>query len=128
MPGDELTDAIHLGAYVGTELASACLVMPEPCPWLAELDQPVASQISITWRLRGMATEPRYRGTGAGTAILVLAAETAQASGADTLWCLAREPAIGFYERNGWLAHGLVFDTEIGPHLRMWRPLERVNP
>jgi hypothetical protein len=57
----------------------------------------------------GMATDPQRQGIGAATA-----------DSATALWCLARATAVGFYQRNGWTAFQTVFDTDIGPHLRMW--------
>ncbi|MGI8664641.1 MAG: GNAT family N-acetyltransferase [Jatrophihabitans sp.] len=111
LPGDSDAGVRHLAAFVGQQLVSACLIFPEPCPWLP--DRPA-------WRLRGMATDPAHRGTGAGAAILGAASEIAGNGGASILWCQARQTAIGFYARHGWRQTGTLFDTEIGPHLRMW--------
>ena len=72
-----------------------------------------------------MATDPDRRGTGAGSELLTRAGQLARADSATILWCLARETAIGFYARNGWQENGKLFDTEIGPHLQMWLPLDR---
>jgi predicted GNAT family N-acyltransferase len=42
--------------------------------------------------------------------------------GATRLWCNARTPAVGFYERHGWTTVGEEFDVPpIGPHYRMVR-------
>ena len=67
-----------------------------------------------------MATDPQRRGSGAGSAMLAEARRIARADGAELLWCQARETAVGFYPRHGWTEFGELFDTEIGPHLRMW--------
>jgi|GEM_PF-2702083 len=67
-----------------------------------------------------MATDPSWRGTGAGSAILHEVRRIARADGASVLWCQAREPAVGFYLRHGWTQFAGLFDTEIGPHQRMW--------
>jgi GNAT superfamily N-acetyltransferase len=114
LPGDADPGVVHLGAFDGSRLISACLIFPEPCEWRPD---------EHAWRLRGMATEPDYRGGGAGSALLTEASRIAQADSATILWCLARETAIGFYARNGWQTNGQLFDTEIGPHLRMWLEL-----
>ena len=111
MPGEDQPGVVHLGAYDGEELLSACLIFPEPCPWLPG---------EHAWRLRGMATDPQRRGTGAGSAILREASRIAVADGATVLWCLARETAVGFYLRHGWTAFQTLFDTDLGPHQRMW--------
>jgi GNAT superfamily N-acetyltransferase len=118
MPGDDHPEAVHLGAYRRSILVSACLIFAESCPWLP--DRPA-------WRLRSMATDPGARRSGGGSAILVAAAEIAGARGATVLWCLARESAAAFYAANGWLAQGELFDTEFGPHLRMWRTLQAAD-
>jgi GNAT superfamily N-acetyltransferase len=67
-----------------------------------------------------MATDPQRRGTGAGSAILREACRIAGADGATVLWCHAREAAVGFYLRHGWTPFEGLFDTDLGPHLRMW--------
>jgi GNAT superfamily N-acetyltransferase len=110
-PGEDQPGAVHLGAYDGKDLLSACVIFPEPCPWLPG---------EHAWRLRGMATEPRHRGSGAGTAVLHGAERIARADGATVLWCMARETAVGFYLRHGWTTFDTMFDTDLGPHQRMW--------
>lgn len=111
LPGDDLSEAIHLGAFAGSSLASTCFISPECCDW-----QPGRP----AWRLRSMATEPAVRGIGAGRAVLCAAADTARARGAELLWCQAREAAVGFYQRCGWQLHGERFSTDFGPHRYMW--------
>jgi len=121
MPGDDLPGGVHFGmvapdgAVVGT-----CFVYSEPCPWRPDAD---------AWRLRSMATDPAWRGSGVGRAVLSAAVEYARSQGADLLWCNAREPAAGFYERGGFRRHGDVFTDERHtiPHVRMWREL-RTGP
>ncbi len=115
MPGEDQAGVVHLGAFDGEVLLSACLIFPEPCPWLPG---------EHAWRLRGMATDPQRRGAGAGGAILREASRIAIADEATVMWCLARETAIGFYRRHGWTTFGPVFDTDLGPHQRMWLRLE----
>lgn len=119
LPGDGEPGVVHLGAYDGNGLLSACLIYPEECPWLPG---------EHAWRLRGMATDPKRRGNGAASAVLHEAVRIAKADSATALWCLARETAVGFYQRNGWTAFQTVFDTEIGPHLRMWLRLAPPDP
>lgn len=75
------------------------------------------------FRVRGMATDPqRGRGTGAGGALLVACLEHARAAGATRVWCNARTPARGFYERYGFAVEGEEFTLPaIGPHYVMSR-------
>lgn len=118
LPGDDEPGVVHLGAFVeaGEDrvLASACLIFPEQCPWLPE---------ATGWRLRSMATDPAWRGSGAGSQILSAAKQISADAGATVLWCQARQPAIAFYRRNGFAEFGELFDTELGPHRRMWTRL-----
>lgn len=110
LPGDDLSDAIHLGAFDGSSLVSTCFIFPESCSW-----QPGRP----AWRLRSMATDPAARGTGAGRSVLLAATGIARDHGAELLWCEAREPAVGFYQRCGWQLHGERF-VKVEPHRYMW--------
>jgi ribosomal protein S18 acetylase RimI-like enzyme len=72
------------------------------------------------WRVRGMATAPAARGRGLGAQALRELLEHARAQGASLVWCNAREPAVGLYERAGFVVVGEPFDVPgIGPHRRM---------
>jgi len=86
-------------------------ITPEPHPSGA----PAAA---VDFRVRGMATDPeRGRGTGAGGALLLACLDHARAHGATRVWCNARTPARGFYERYGFVAEGEEFELpRIGPH------------
>lgn len=76
------------------------------------------------WRLRSMATAPRVRGSGLGALLLEACLDHAREQGATLVWCSARVPARGFYERHGFRSVSDVYEVpEIGPHLRMERPL-----
>ncbi len=67
-----------------------------------------------------MATTPEERGKGYGAALLQEAAARISSMGGTSLWCNARVPAAGFYQRFGFRVHGEAFDIAgIGPHLRM---------
>jgi GNAT superfamily N-acetyltransferase len=111
LPGDDEPGSVHLAAFDGSTLVSACAVFPQSCAW-----QPGRP----AWRLRSMATDPAARSTGAGRAVLAAAAEAARDHGAELLWCEAREPAVGFYQRCGWQLHGERFSKELEPQRYMW--------
>lgn len=117
LPGDELTNGVHLGAIAddGTALCT-CFVYPDPCPWLPD---------RTAWHLRQMATDERHRGEGLGAKIVELAVHHVRGQGAELLWCNARETAVGFYRRQGFVVHGEVFTDERHtiPHRRMHREL-----
>ena len=68
------------------------------------------------WQLRGMAVAESNRGLGIGLQLL----RTVEQEAEGTLWCNARESAIGFYTRGGWAVVSDPFEVEgIGPHRRM---------
>ena len=84
---------------------------PAPCPW---------REARAPWQLRGMATDPAVRGTGAGRALVAEGLARVAALGGDLVWCDARLAAVGFYERMGFTVVTEQFDKpEGGPHLGM---------
>jgi GNAT superfamily N-acetyltransferase len=72
------------------------------------------------WQLRGMATDPAWRGRGVGRALL----RAVEAEVAEPMWCNARTGAAPFYEKHGWRRAGETFEIAgVGPHVRMIRDL-----
>jgi predicted GNAT family N-acyltransferase len=116
MPGDAAPGAIHLAARdpVGA-VVGACVLFPNPYP--RRPDEPAA------WQLRGMATAEDRRGRGIGAAILTEAVRRVAGLGGRLLWCEARETAVPFYARHGFVGEGdLHVNAETGiPHLLMLR-------
>jgi GNAT superfamily N-acetyltransferase len=95
-----------VGAFAGDELIAVGFVCPDGGPG--------------EWRVRGMATAPEYRGRGAGAAILEQLVDHARAQGATRVWCNARTPALGLYERAGFERESDEFEIPgIGPHFVM---------
>jgi GNAT superfamily N-acetyltransferase len=84
-------------------------VIPAPCPWRPD-DEPA-------WQLRGMATAEAARGRGVGRLALDAAVAHVRAAGAALLWCHARDVALSFYARAGFVVEGDGFLNELGiPH------------
>ena len=72
------------------------------------------------WQLRGMATDPGWAGRGVGRRVLTAGEAAVVALGPGLLWCNARLPAVGFYERLGWVVCSDLFQIpSAGPHHRM---------
>jgi predicted GNAT family N-acyltransferase len=118
VPGDDLPTAVHFAALTDDGQAlSTCFIYPDPCPW-RDPHEPA-------WHLRQMATSPQQRTTGLGGAVLTSVIAYVITEGATVLWCNAREGAIEFYRRAGFLGVGEIFTDEVHtiPHLRMWRPV-----
>ena len=106
MARSEPSDALALGAFEGEALVAVGLVGPEGEPG--------------QWRVRGMATEPAFRGRGAGSALLEALVEHARAGGAREVWASVRVPARGLYERAWFRLDSDVYEPpHIGPHVLM---------
>jgi predicted GNAT family N-acyltransferase len=110
--GDEDPRTFHLaarsaeGAVVGVVRFS-----PATCPW---------RHARAPWQLRGMATDPAVRGSGAGQALVAEGLARIDARRGDLLWCDARVTAAGFYERMGFAVVTDEYDKPgIGPHVGM---------
>jgi predicted GNAT family N-acyltransferase len=111
--GDEDPATFHLAARDGAgRIVGVVRFSPAPCPWRPDATAP--------WQLRGMATDPEVRGSGAGRALLVAGLAAVAARGGDLVWCDARTSAVGFYERMGFAVVSEPFDKPgIGPHVGM---------
>lgn len=112
-PGDADASTRHVGSFEGDVLVSVGSVYREA---------PAGEHDDGAWRLRGMATAPHAVGRGHGSAVLrALIGHVARLDGT-RLWCNARTPAAGFYERHGFAHVGEEFEIPpIGPHLFMQR-------
>jgi GNAT superfamily N-acetyltransferase len=76
------------------------------------------------WRVRGMAARADVRGCGFGAKVLDALIAHVLVHGGDLVWCTARVPAVGFYERFGFVAQGGPRDVRgLGPHLFMSKSL-----
>jgi predicted GNAT family N-acyltransferase len=120
--GDEDPATFHLAAFAEDgRVVGVVRFSPAPCPWRPEATAP--------WQLRGMATDPAVRGSGAGRALLVDGLARVAARGGDLVWCDARVTAAGFYERRGFTVVTGPFDKPgIGPHVGMLKDLVPLTP
>jgi ribosomal protein S18 acetylase RimI-like enzyme len=112
MDGDDAPYALHLAARIdGGEIVGVVRFHPRDCPW-----RPGEG----SWQLRGMATDPRVRGLGAGRALVAEGLARVAARGGDLVWCDARKDAVGFYERIGFTIVTEEYDLRpVGPHRGM---------
>lgn len=109
---DHHEDAIHLGAFDGDRIVGVCSIFRMETPKLRFRNQ---------YRLRAMATDPEYRGAGAGRAIVEEALKLVKSAGAEVLWCDARKVALGFYSRMGFNLIDEWYEVPlIGPHKLMY--------
>ena len=112
-PGDEAATSRHFGALIEGRLVGVATIHLAPMPGGSE-----------SYQVRGMATVEEVRGIGAGSALLAACAAEARREGARRLWCNARTPAAGFYEKHGFARLGEAFEIPTaGPHFLMARSL-----
>jgi len=117
--GDDAPGAAHFAAFDADDaVIGIASITPEPYPG-------TGGPAPGDWRIRGMATDPeRGRGRGAGALLLRACVDHARAAGAARVWCNARSPVRGFYEREGFAVDGEEFALPaIGPHFLMWLAL-----
>lgn len=111
-PLDHAPGSFHLGMDVEGRLCSVASFVPQGCSLPGS---------HTPYRLRGMATVPAHQGSGFGTALLRFGIGHARQLRADLLWCNARERAVPFYARQGFVAEGQPFPIEhIGVHQLMY--------
>jgi ribosomal protein S18 acetylase RimI-like enzyme len=113
---DDAPYTLHLaarldGGDVEGQIVGVVRFHPRDCPW---------RDTEGSWQLRGMATDPRVRGLGAGRALVAEGLTRLAAQGAQLVWCDARKPAVGFYERIGFTVVTEEYDLRpVGPHRGM---------
>jgi GNAT superfamily N-acetyltransferase len=116
-PGDDLPTTYHLGLYHAEKLISVSTFLLESHPDFS---------CGCPYRLRGMATDGRYRNQGFGRILLLHGFQMLRERRCDFLWCNARQRAFPFYQSLGFIFHGELFDLpNIGPHKVMYK---RLNP
>lgn len=122
--GDELATSFHLGIF---ELKSSKVVcngtfMQEDHFELAQLKPNTLSVPFISYRLRGMATDPAHRKQQLGAKLLRHGELLLKEKNCSLLWFNAREVAFEFYKKLGYQFYGELFDiATVGPHKVMYK-------
>ncbi len=122
--GDEAQTTLHLAAFAvdargrAGNHAIGCLSL-----MLNAFDAQPA------WQLRGMAVDEPHQRQGLGREMIMQAEQTAALEGrASVLWCNARLPAAGFYQKQGWSIVSEVFEIPTaGPHVKMSKRIKCPN-
>lgn len=123
-PGDDAETALHFAAYDRADrIVGVVAVLPEAMPAGASAEESACPlPEGRSWRLRGMAVHSQERCEGVGRALMLRVLDGVARSGGGLLWCNARVPAVGFYERFGFVGLGEPWeDPQFGPHVRMHR-------
>ena len=114
-PGDDSATARHYAAVANNKIVGCATLH------LNQWNGKPACQ------LRGMATSPDFRGAGTGRALVAFfeAEILSDPAAPRQLWCNARVPAAGFYQKLGWQIESDVFDIPTaGPHVKMSKLLK----
>ncbi len=106
---DELPSTLHLGVEVDGVVVGVST-------WIHNAHPDLPARRGV--QLRGMATAPGLQGHGIGGLILETGVGRMFAAGHDLVWARARDTALGFYERHGFVRHGVGYvDVHTGiPH------------
>lgn len=113
--GDNVRSNVHLGAFKNAKLVGVVSLIKNKSEHFKERNQ---------FQLRGMAVLPEFRGRHIATALLQMAEERLRDKQVETLWCNAREIAIGLYEKHGFEHVGNTFEVPgIGLHRTMYKRL-----
>ena len=99
-PEDQWPGARHLGAVDDGVLVGVSTWVPRPLAAEPELD---------AVQLRGMATAHSYQGRGVGAALLAAGCDHALTTGTELVWANARDTALAFYTRHGFVVAGQGF-------------------
>ena len=99
-PEDSYPDVVHFAIFhEGTAIATSSWFMKE-CP----------EKLGVTaMQLKGMAVAEDLQGAGLGALLIDAGIALAMERGATIVWARARDNAIGFYERLGFVSTGLGF-------------------
>jgi GNAT superfamily N-acetyltransferase len=109
-PGDDAPGTVHVVAVDGEHVVGCATIVAS------------AWDGAKAWQLRGMAVRPSHQRSGVGGLMLKQLRRIVQDSSDDVrlMWCNARSPAVGFYERHGWTVASDEFLIETaGPHFKM---------
>ncbi|MBC7457114.1 MAG: GNAT family N-acetyltransferase [Bdellovibrionaceae bacterium] len=111
---DSLPSTFHLGALINGKIVCNGTFMKDVCSYFTAENS--------AYRLRGMATDPDFRGLQLGSSLLQEAEDILRLRGCKILWFNARETAFIFYEKNSFVAVGDLFDiSTVGPHKVMYK-------
>ena len=114
-PEDVEPSTFHLGLFFQSKLVSVASFSYQSCPLMSA---------GAPYRLRGMATDEKYRSQGFGTELINFAQDLLRQKRCDLIWCNARIKAIPFYENLGFRTLGNLFEIPgIGTHKVMYKIL-----
>ena len=112
---DNDIETFHLASIMDNTIISIGTFYPE---------NDIELQTKNGYRLRGMATHPKFRRKSAATKLMKESFVLLKEKKCDILWCNARLVAVEFYKSLGFKIIGEIFDIpSIGPHYKMYRSI-----
>ena len=110
---DNDIETFHLASIMDNTIISIGTFYPE---------NDIELQTKNGYRLRGMATHPKFRRKSAATKLMKESFVVLKEKKCDVLWCNARLVAVEFYKSLGFKITGKIFDIpSIGPHYKMYK-------
>ncbi|MDG1812291.1 MAG: GNAT family N-acetyltransferase [Polaribacter sp.] len=110
--GDFDEDTFHLGVFENNVLVGVSSFMKTENKHFK----------SKQFQLRGMAMLEKFRGKGLGKLMIGKALSVLRDREIDVLWCNAREAALQFYVKQGFLIQGSMFEiNKIGNHYMLFK-------
>ncbi len=115
-PSDLL--GFHLGNFVDGKLSCIASFFPED----------YEDSGKGGYQLRGMATDPAYRGKGSGRELINFSKNELLAANASYIWCNARSSAVAFYSKLGFEMISTEFEIrDLGIHYTMLYNLKKMK-
>ena len=112
---DYEVDTFHMGCIVDNKIVTCATFYPEKSTMI---------QTENAYRLRGMATDSRFKRKGYGSNLMAESFKELKKIDCDMVWCNARLVAVDFYKSIGFKITGKLFDIEgIGPHYYMYKEI-----
>ena len=110
---DNDIETFHLASIMDNTIISIGTFYPE---------NDIELQTKNGYRLRGMATHPKFRRKSAATKLMKESFVLLKEKKCDVLWCNARLVAVEFYKSLGFKITGKIFDIRsIGSHYKMYK-------
>ena len=103
----EKEEHVQIAGFVNDDIVATCSLVPE----------------GDECRMRYVAIKSDAQGSGIGSKLLVFFEEQAREKKFKYIYCHARETAIKFYTRNGYITEGDVFEQVTIPHIKMRKTL-----
>ena len=108
---DDWPGVVHLGVYDDRAVPPSLVATSTWVP--RAFEDPVTHEVTDrAVQLRGMATDRALQGQGIGGILLDSAVDRMRAAGFVVAWARARDAALGFYTRHGFVVRGDGFVDE----------------